>query len=177
MSRKVIARRVGLFGSIAIGIVILGVGLIGRAPAVRVVDMLDRCDPDSFNNMFGDGICLADHRGVNVDAFLKVLGSSGQIGAWHFSPGQVRLQEGQAFQAHNSGGEVHTFTEVDEFGGGFIQDLNDLTGNPVPAPECLNPNLEFIPPGGSNTPEIEEVGEHKYMCCIHPWMRATVTVR
>ncbi len=80
-------------------------------------------------------------------------------------------------QAHNSGGEVHTFTEVAEFGGGIIQDLNDLTGNPVPAPECLAPNLEFIPAGGSNDPDVEDIGEHKYMCCIHPWMRATVTVK
>jgi len=172
-----IARRVGLFGSIAIGVVILGSGLMGLGPSVRVVDMLDRCDPDSFNEMFGDGTCLFDHQGVNVDSFLNVLGNSGQIGAWHFSPRQVQLKEGQAVQAHNSGGELHTFTEVDEFGGGFIQPLNDLTGNPVPAPECLAPNLEFIPPGGANTPDVESVGEHKYMCCIHPWMRTTVTVR
>ena len=172
-----IARRVGLFGSIAIGIVILGSGLMGRrrfesstcwTAAIRIHST--RCS--------ATGICLFDHQGVNVDSFLKVLGNSGQIGAWHFSPRQVQLKEGQAVQAHNSGGELHTFTEVDEFGGGFIQDLNELTGNPVPAPECLDiPDLEFIPPGGANTPDVEEVGEHKYMCCIHPWMRTTVTVR
>ena len=178
MSRKAMARRVGLLASIAVGITILGAGLMGRAPEVRVVDMLDRCDPESFNAMFGPGICVFDHPGVSVDTFLRVLGNSGQIGSWHFSPRQVQLKEGQAVQAHNSGGEDHTFTEVAEFGGGFIQDLNNLTGNPIPAPECLDfPNLEFIPAGGSNAPDVEEVGEHKYMCCIHPWMRATVTVR
>ena len=46
--------------------------------------------------------------------------------------------------------------------------MNDLTGNPVAAPECLDfANIEFIPAGGSNTPDVEDVGEHKYMCCIH----------
>ena len=44
MTRIAIARRVGLLGCVAIGIVILGAGPSGRAPAVRVVDMLDRCD-------------------------------------------------------------------------------------------------------------------------------------
>jgi plastocyanin len=178
VSRTAIARRVGLLGCVAIGIVILGAGPSGRAPAVRVVDMLDLCDPDSFNDMFGAGTCVFDHPGVSVDTFLRVLGNSGQIGSWHFSPRQVRLKEGQAVQAQNSGGEVHTFTEVAEFGGGFIPELNDLTGNPVPAPECLDfANIEFIPAGASNAPDVEDVGEHKYMCCIHPWMRATVTVK
>ena len=178
MFRKPIVSRIGLLGCVAVGIVILGAGPSGRAPAVRIVDMLDRCDPVSFNDMFGPVNCAFDHSGVSVDTFLKVLGNSGQIGSWHFSPRQVRLKEGQAVQAHNSGGELHTFTEVAEFGGGFIQDLNDLTGNPVPAPECLDiDNLEFIPAGGENDPDVEDVGEHKYMCCIHPWMRATVTVK
>ena len=178
MFHKTFAGRVGLLGCTAIGIAILGAGLIGRASTVRVVDMLDRCDPDSFNGAFGAGTCVFDHPGVSVSTFLRVLGNSGQIGSWHFSPRQVRLQEGQAVQAHNSGGEVHTFTEVAEFGGGFIQDLNDLTGNPVPAPECLDfANIEFIPAGSSNAPDFEEAGVHKYMCCIHPWMRSTVTVR
>ena len=88
MSRKAIASRVGLLGCVAIGIVILGAGPSGRAPAVRVVDMLDLCDPDSFNAAFGEGICVFEHPGVNVDTFLRVLGNSGQIGSWHFSPGQ-----------------------------------------------------------------------------------------
>ena len=178
MTRTAVARRVGLLGCVAIGIVILGAGPSGRAPAVRVVDMLDRCDPVSFNDLFGEGTCVFDHPGVSVDTSLKVLGDAGQIGAWHFSPRQIRLKDGQAVQAHNSGGELHTFTEVAEFGGGFIPELNDLTGNPVPAPECLDiDNLEFIPAGGANDPDVEDVGEHKYMCCIHPWMRTTVTVK
>jgi len=151
--------------------------MVGRAADVKRVDMLDRCDPESFNAMFGP-VCGEDHPGVNVDTFLNVLESAHKMGSWHFAPGTVMLKEGQAFQAHNSGGEVHTFTEVVKFGGGFIPELNALTGDVVPAPECLNiPALEFIPPGASGDPEVEPQGTHIYQCCIHPWMRATVTVK
>ena len=81
-------------------------------------------------------------------------------------------------QARNIGGEAHTFTEVDDFGGGIVPVLNDLSGNPVPAPECvqLGP-ADFIPPGGVSAPDVEEPGVHHYQCCIHPWMRADVVVR
>ena len=178
MSHRLAIRRVPWLTFVVIAVVMLGGVLIGRAPAVRTIDMLDVCDPESFNEMFGPGICVASHPGVNVDTFLNVLERAHTMGAWHFSPRQLRLKEGQAFQAHNSGGEVHTFTEVDAFGGGFIDELNQLTGDTVPAPECLDiPSLEFIPPGEDTEAEVEPAGTHLYMCCIHPWMRATVTVR
>ena len=77
------------------------------------------------------------------------------------------------------GGETHTFTEVDEFGGGFVDQLNQLSGNPVPAPECtteFNP-ADFVAPGSATEAEDEEPGVHHYQCCIHPWMRVDVIVR
>jgi plastocyanin len=81
-------------------------------------------------------------------------------------------------QAQNNGGEVHTFTEVDEFGGGIVPPLNVLSGNPLPAPECLQLGLgDFIPAGGQSAPDLEDPGVHHYQCCIHPWMRADVIVR
>ena len=106
-------------------------------------------------------------------------------GGWMFSARQVNITEGQQFQARNDGGEVHTFTEVDEFGGGFIPELNDLSGTPVPAPECTaltqKPGFPFIdeliPAGGKSEAEDEDAGTHHYQCCIHPWMRMDVTVR
>jgi plastocyanin len=178
MLTRALIRRASVFACVAMALIVLGVGLAGRAPDVRIVKMLDRCDPETFNAAFGDGTCIFEHPGVTVETFLRVLGNAQTIGSWHFSPRQLSLKEGQAYQAQNDGGEVHTFTEVAEFGGGFIDELNDLTGNPVPAPECLDfPNLEFIPAGGLGTPDVDEPGTHKYMCCIHPWMRATVTVR
>jgi hypothetical protein len=83
----------------------------------------------------------------------------------------------------NVGGEAHTFTPVAEFGGGFIPDLNGISGNPVPAPECLNiPALVFIPAGGTEEGPTAgssdlPVGSHKFQCCIHPWMRTVIEVQ
>jgi len=154
---------------------VLGAGHVGRAAEVKTVDVLDRCDPASFNAAFGPGVCVFAHQGVGVDKFLSLLERVQHMGAWHFAPGVVRLQEGQAVQARNSGGEVHTFTEVDEFGGGFIPELNDLVGLKTVARECLA--AVVIPPGGSSSETEHEAGVEKYQCCIHPWMRATVTVR
>jgi plastocyanin len=175
----VLARRAVSLSGVAIGIVLLGAGLVSRAPDVRTVDMHDACDDVSFNAAFGDGICLDGlGGGVTVDTFLRVLTNSQNMGAWHFAPGSVRLKSGQEVQAFNSGGEVHTFTEVAEFGGGFIPELNELTGDVVPAPECLDfASIEFIAAGDTGTPELKAPGTYHYECCIHPWMRATVTVR
>ena len=119
------ARRGFSYSVVLIGTVILSAGLVGRAAEVKTVQMLDVCDPESFNGLFDPGgdpkddVCFSSHPGVNVNTFLHVLANAHKIGAWHFAPGTVRLQEGQAFQAYNKGGEVHTFTEVEKFGGGF----------------------------------------------------------
>jgi hypothetical protein len=69
------------------------------------------------------------------------------------------VKVGQTLLAANRGGEVHTFTEVEKFGGGIVPDLNALSGNPTPAPECLTlaPD-DFVPPGGTYTDEIDEKG-------------------
>jgi len=66
----------------------------------------------------------------------------------------------------------------EEFGGGIVPLLNQLSGNTTVAPECLalEPD-DFIPPGGSDSDDEVEVGTEKYQCCIHPWMRVTVTGR
>jgi hypothetical protein len=85
----------------------------------------------------------------------------------------------------NVGGEVHTFTPVAEFGGGFIPDLNDLSGNPVPAPECLDfGTMVFVPSGGSSfipgtalAAVADADGAAKIECCLHPWMRAVVRIK
>ena len=74
-----------------------------------------------------------------------------------------------ADELHTSSyGETHTFTEVAQFGGGLVGLLNDLSGNPVRAPECnpANPEIQFVPPGGKTDPDFEEPGVHHYQCCI-----------
>ena len=169
-----LVRAGGLLVSLAVALA----GTVAAASDSRVVHINDQCDPASFNAALGPGTCVTPHAGVQFDDFIRELEQTQKVGAWNFAPRQVGLRDGQAFLAENRGGEVHTFTEVDEFGGGIVPLLNNLSGNPVPAPECLalGPG-DFMPPGGMSPPDVEVSGVHHYQCCIHPWMRTDVTVR
>jgi len=142
----------------------------------RLITMTDACDPETFNEAVGAGTCIRNG-GVRFAKFLQLLGQHQKVGAWHFAPTSVNAKVGQELLAVNRGGEEHTFTEVEEFGGGIVPDLNVLAGVPDPAPECLAATLEFVPPGGSTTDDVEEDGTELYQCCIHPWMRTVVTAR
>jgi plastocyanin len=144
----------------------------------RLINIMDACDPETFNAALGDGTCQRDG-GMNFATFNALLAKHHQVGAWHFAPGKINAKVGQTLLAVNRGGEEHTFTEVEEFGGGIIPALNEASGNPVPAPECLAlaPD-DFIQPGDFDDDDVvEEPGTENYQCCIHPWMRATVTAR
>ncbi len=141
----------------------------------RLVTMMDGCDPESF--AAADLSCVRPG-GITFERFLALLGKHQTVGAWHFSPETVTARVGQTLVAVNRGGEVHTFTEVEDFAGGRVPALNELSGNPVPAPECLNlaPG-DFIAPGTSHADEVEEPGTEHYQCCIHPWMRLDLHAR
>ena len=139
----------------------------------RVVTIFDACDGPTFS---AANIECDRTSGVTLQNFLSEVGAHGSAGAWHFAPSTVNAFVGQTLLATNRGGEAHTFTEVEHFGGGIIPLLNQLSGNPVPAPECMAlTGADFIPPGGTQHEEVEEEGTELYQCCIHPWMRATVT--
>jgi plastocyanin len=136
-----------------------------------VVNMQDACDPDTFNAAIGPGTCLRAG-GMQFDRFIAQLGKLGFVGPWHFAPNNANVQVGQTFVATNRGGEVHTFTEVEEFGGGIVPLLNQLSGVPKVAPECTAlEGDDFVPPGGTYRESVEETGTVKFQCCIHPWMR------
>ena len=149
-----------------------------RASGMVPVSMMDACDPDSFNAALGDGTCVRSG-GVLFDNFIELLRRHGSVGAWHFTPTTSNLVVGQGFSVTNHGGEVHTFTEVEEFGGGIVPMLNELAGTPTAAPECLAlSGADFIAPGTTSQGEAEdEEGVEHYQCCIHPWMRLEAHVR
>lgn len=64
------------------------------------------------------------------------------------------------------------------FGNGFVPVLNVGHGDPtVPVPECDPSKVAFIPAGGAARAVVGAGGVERYQCCIHPWMRTTVTVR
>jgi len=141
-----------------------------------MISMLDACDPDTFNARIGPGACVRSG-GLKFDDFIAQLTRLGFVGSWHFSRPVTNAQIGQSLMVTNRGGEVHTFTEVEEFGGGIVPNLNELAGVPNVAPECRNlASGDFVAPGQTFTETEEEAGDEKYQCCIHPWMRIEVNV-
>jgi len=75
--------------------------------------------------------------------------------------------------AVNRGGEEHTFTEVEEFGGGIVPVLNALSGNPEVAPECLALEAaDFIQPGNFDADDEVEGARHRALPMLHPPMDA-----
>ena len=144
----------------------------------RFINMHDACDSATFNAALGDGTCVRNG-GIQFADFLEQLGLHHFVGAWHFAPPDTTARVGQTLVAVNKGGEVHTFTEVEEFGGGIVPTLNNLAGTPSVAPECRAlEEDDFVAPGATYREEepLEHAGAEKYQCCIHPWMRLELKV-
>ena len=155
-------------------------GVAGGNLGPRRIEILDACDPTSFNAAIGAGTCSRPG-GMSFDTFIAQLTKKGSVGAWRFAPANnVTGREGQVLLAINRGGETHTFTEVDNFGGGIVASLNQASGNPTEAPECAQLTAgDFVAAGTTFTSDVAsaaDIGTEKYQCCIHPWMRAVVTV-
>jgi len=144
------------------------------ADGVRRIEILDACDPTSFDAVFGVGTCIRNG-GRNLFDFIDEVTKKQEAGAWRFAPAGIEARVGQTLVAINRGGETHSFTEVRQFGGGINATLNELSHNPNVAPECQT--AELLAAGASTTDELDEEGTELYQCCIHPWMRTTVTVR
>ena len=144
----------------------------------------DACDPASFNGAFGDGTCIKQGH-VTLDNFLSEVENTHAAQGWNFTPHQLTARFGVNLLGNNIGGETHTFTPVKAFGGGFFEPLNVLSGNLVPAPECLTlDDDDKVVAGAKYTIEKEELAEvvdgsglARVQCCIHPWMRATVRMQ
>ena len=169
---------------IGIAVAVAGLGAVGIArgtSTVRNVQILDACDPATFDAAtHNPGQCTRPGGGVKFSDFIAQLQAQGRAPAWRFSPAQLGLSAGGTLRATNHGGEDHTFTEVKAFGGGCVAVLNQILGL-TPVPECAG----F--PGGLFGQTLVEQGAtfevtglapgvHLFECLIHPWMRTTVTV-
>jgi plastocyanin len=144
---------------------------------------LDECDPTTFNAALGPDFC----HNVTLGAFttLKDLFAKAATGnpdpGWDFEPDILKIKEGTNLSVVDQGGEPHTFTEVDHFGGGFIPGLN-APGEDV-VPECAggfsNVAVARTRVLQGSTLQVNDLsdGKHLFQCCIHPWMRMTVVVK
>ena len=166
------------FTAVALLSLTVGAGAIQGDKKIR---MYDDCEPTTFNAVLGDGACIGNGHTTFAE-FIEELEETQDAHKWRNQPSQMHLNVGRPTIIENRGGEVHTFTPVAQFGGGFIPDLNGISGNPVPAPECLNiPSLVFIPAGATEEGPTAgssdlPVGTTRFQCCIHPWMRTVIEV-
>ena len=143
-----------------------------------IVNMLDACDPDTFNAPPLEPDTCLRAGGVTFSQFIAGLTRLGFIGPWRFSPSRSNVEVGQTFVAINRGGERHTFTEVEEFGGGRVSALNELAHLPDVAPECAAlEDDKVVPAGGSYREVVDHTGNLKFQCCIHPWMQLEASSR
>jgi hypothetical protein len=176
------------------------------AQTAKTITMRDACDPDTFNAVVGDGTCIPGQHGNTLFTdFVGELTTDQIAGAWRFNPllnttegnfrlARLDLRSGDQTTIQNAGGETHTFTRVNKFGGGFVGFLNGLTGNPDPAPECAQmlPDGTLVPQPESASNQFVEAGKtepgptagssalpqgvSRWECCVHPWMRMVVVV-
>jgi plastocyanin len=145
----------------------------------RKIAIRDDCDPrDPAWNPSG-GCALEEGDVTNAEFGVELqspLAPTSVIGhqAWRNDPAYLKIREGETVRVRNRGGRAHTFTEVANFGGGKIPNPA-LNKGLVTAPEC--PASTNLAPGASTTVENLAAGNHRFQCCIHPWMRAIVKVK
>jgi len=143
----------------------------------RTVNMMDACDGPSFGAQNPPILCTRNG-GVTFPQLIAQLMANGSAGAWHNAPSEMDAKVGLTLTAMNRGGEVHTFTKVAHFGGGFVPEINGLL-HLSPVPECLalltpGHDDDFILPGSADTDDTVQPGTSNYQCCIHPWMHTVV---
>jgi plastocyanin len=147
------------------------------------ISVMDNCLPgDAAWNPTGGCAQDPQHGDVSNAEFGALLTSpltipprGALIGhpSWRNEPSHITAAEGRTIKVKNEGGRGHTFTEVAEFGGGFVGVLNiGLTQ----APQCTPASTVPLPPGATEEITGLAPGLHKFQCCIHPWMRATIRV-
>jgi plastocyanin len=143
------------------------------------IAILDDCATDPAWAATG-GCALREGAVTEADfgAFLFSPLSLSAVGhpAWRNEPSYLRVAAGTLVDVTNDGGRTHTFTRVAQYGGGRVPPLNQgLT----PAPECapMTPDPNQVTPGGRLVLNALAPGDHRYQCCIHPWMRALIKVQ
>jgi hypothetical protein len=145
---------------------------------LRTIAVLDDCDPTDPGWEDIGGCDLPEGR-VDLADFFTALPQGHP--AWRNDPAYsvVRLRGNSLrnIKIVNQGGREHTFTRVQDFGGGFIALLNAPGQEAVP--ECANPavfgNSSILPGASLSIPSLAP-GVNRFQCCFHPWMRTELRV-
>jgi plastocyanin len=150
-------------------------------PSPVQIVALDECDPATFNAALGSDFC----KNVTLGAFTTLTDLFAKAAAgkpdpnWDFEPDVLKVKKGTPIVVTDQGGEPHTFTEVKQFGGGFIPELNSGEATVTECSEGFK-NLAVartrLLQGSSLQVTNLAKGDHYFQCCIHPWMRVKVEV-
>ena len=148
----------------------------GAGPQIAIEDDCDPSDP-GWNTVPGSGcrqkqgdVSLGEFAGENDSPLAAaVIGHQ----AWRNDPSYLKVHAGMTVRVKNDGGRIHTFTEVAAFGGGKSPNPA-LNEGLTTSPEC--PGSIDIAPGDATSLSGLAVGNHRFICCIHPWMRALIKV-
>jgi len=155
------------------------------SPSPAQVVALDECDPATFNDPSAAGADFCKNVALGASttfANLLALAAAGTPDpGWDFEPDKLTIKKGGSVSVVDQGGEPHTFTEVKQFGGGFIPPLNGPGETTVP--ECTGGFSSIavartrILQGSRLDINGLSKGKHLFQCCIHPWMRMEVDVK
>jgi len=145
---------------------------VAKGDPGRRIFLRDRCGGDSWAPFGG---CLISGN-VERPEWLARVQETGSHPLWMNSPVATAVGTGTTLEVVNVGGRGHTFTRVANFGGGILPVLNTRDDTRIPAPECLAGLVSIPGAGGSIDHTFTGVGEQRYQCCFHPWMRTTVKV-
>jgi hypothetical protein len=169
--------------AVSLGVLVLIVGanpvrVAADSDNNRRVDIVDDCDPND-PGWAPTGGCFLEGGRVSFaefGAFLIIPNIAAVVGhpAWRMSPSYLPLENGKKLRVRNVGGRTHTFTEVAEFGAGRVPNPGLNFGLAMVAPECPG-SIDIVAGGRAETGKLS-MGNHKFQCCIHPWMRAVVKV-
>ena len=146
---------------------------------MRFVEITDDCDPRDPAWNGAPGGCMQRNGTVSFAEFGDELDSphsTAVVGheSWRNDPPYGVIRQGQTIRVRNTGGRPHTFTKVAEFGGGRASSPFNKGLTPVGECQGVVPN---VPAGGRTQVSGLTPGNHRFMCCNHPWMRAVVEVR
>jgi plastocyanin len=179
MTRLRVLAVVGLLALVAAAYAVAtpsGNSMASQAGGTNIL-IKDDCDPTdpAWNNVGGcalarGDVTLAEFAGENDSPLADaVIGHQ----AWRNDPSYLEIRPGDTVRVDNVGGRVHTLTEVEHFGGGIAPNPALNEGLDL-AEECLE--SENILPGGRVHVSGLTVGNHRFQCCFHPWMRALIKV-
>jgi hypothetical protein len=150
----------------------------------EVIEIEDDCHPPTFNTEIVPGVEFCDpgfDGDTTASEFFEEIAEDGEVGGWRFHPDDTDIDPGQRLLVTNVGGELHTFTPVERFGGGCIPDPRLDIGQ-APVAECagFDPGAPHTHPTAvlSGQAKVFAQLEHRqrYECLIHPWMRAVVEI-